>query len=70
MSYRATAARFGIPPSWVTWCRLWLEARSVAARAQGADTRSARVHAAGAASLTTVAAAPDIRIWPGAADLY
>ena len=63
MSCRAAAARFGIAPSVaVKWRRLWLETGSVAARAQGGDTRSGRIEAVGGEILAMVAEAPDITL--------
>ena len=63
MSCRAAAARFGIGPSVaVKWRRLWLETGSVAARAQGGDTRSGRIEAVGGEDPAMVAEAPDITL--------
>ena len=50
------------PSAAVKWRRLWLETGSVAPRAQGGDTRSGRIEAAGPAILAIVAATPGITL--------
>ena len=60
-SCRAAAERFGIAPSAaLKWRRPGPETGSVAPRAQGGDTRSGRIEAAGPAILAMVDEAPEI----------